>query len=73
MQIQGLLQTLNLTQHLKVFGDEGIDGQILSECDEQTLQHILGISSTNHRAKLLRIITGRKSAVDILKGRTQAQ
>ena len=67
-QIQDLLQTLNLTQY---FHDEGIDGRLLSECDEQILQHELGISSAIHRAKLMNVITGSQSAVDILKGKTQ--
>lgn len=72
MQIQSLLQTLNLTQYLKIFCDEGIDGWLLSECDEQILEHELGISSAIHRAKLMKIIAGRQSAVDIVKGRIQA-
>ena len=73
MQIQGLLQTLNLTPHLKTFCDEGIDGQLLSECDEQILQHELGISKAIHRAKLMKIISGSQSAVSILKGGTQTK
>lgn len=71
MQIQSLVQTLNLTQYLKTFRDEGIDGRLLSECDEQILEHELGISSVIHRAKLMKIIAGRQSAVDIVKGRIQ--
>ena len=72
MQIQSLVQTLNLTQYLKTFRDEGIDGRLLSECDEQILEHELGISSVIHRTKLMKIIAGRQSAVDIVKGRIQA-
>ena len=72
LQIQGLLQTLNLTHYLKTFHDEGIDGRLLSECDEQILEHELGIFSVIHRAKLMKIIAGRQSAVDVLKGTVQA-
>ena len=61
------MQTMNFTQYLKMFRDEEIDGQLLSECDESVLQHELGIPSVIHRAKLMKIITGRQSAVDILK------
>jgi hypothetical protein len=61
---------LNLTPHLKTFYDEGVDGQLLSECDEHILQHDLGISRAIHRAKLMKIISGSQSAVGILKSKT---
>ena len=64
---------MNLTQYLKPFCAEELDGQLLSECDEETLQHELGISSAIHRAKLMKIITGRQSAVDVLYNRIQAK
>ena len=63
---------MNLTKYLKPFRDEEINGQLLSECDEQILQHELGVSSAVHRAKLMKIITGRQSALDIFKGKIQA-
>ena len=63
---------MNLTQYLKPFCDEEINGQLLSKCDEQILQYELGVSSAIHRAKLMKIITGRQSAVDIFKGKIQA-
>ena len=52
---------MNLTEHSKRFFDEEVDGRLLSKCDEQILQHELDISSAIHRAKLMKIITGRES------------
>ena len=63
---------MNLTKYLKPFCDEEINGQLLSECDEQILQHELGVSSAVHRAKLMKIITGSQSVLDIFKGKIQA-
>ena len=69
--MQDLPQTLNLTPYLKIFCDEGIDGQLFSECGEHIL-HELSISRAT-RAQLMKIISGSLSAVDILEGGTQAK
>ena len=59
---------MNLSRYLQIFINEQIDGEILSQCDENVLEHELGISNTIHRARLMKIITGKVSASGILKG-----
>ena len=43
-----------------------LDGEILSELDEQSLENDLGISSKIHRIRLMQIVTGSRSAKDFL-------
>ena len=59
---------MNLCKYLESFSTEQIDGELLSECDEEVLQHDLNVTSAIHRAKLMSIITGKLSTSIILKG-----
>ena len=58
---------MNLSQYVAFFSAEGIDGLLLSEFDENILQHELHITSFIHRAKLMKLIKGSESAMDYLK------
>ena len=58
---------MNLGKYLTQFYSEQIDGQLLSECDEEILQHELNITNVVHRTRLMKIVTGEQSAVDILR------
>ena len=54
-----MLAKLNMSQYMKQFTSEQIDGDLFSECSDQILESELGISSRLHRLKLLRIIEGK--------------
>ena len=58
---------MNLEVYCQVFMKEQIDGEILALCDEQVLQHELDIASIIHRARLMKVISGRCSAIQILE------
>ena len=45
-----------------------VNGEILSECDEEVLSSDLGITSKLHRMRLMKVISGRHSARGILEG-----
>ena len=45
-----------------------VNGEILSECDEEVLCNDLGIASKLHRMRLLKVINGHHSAKSILAG-----
>ena len=61
---------MNLEQYHDTFVRQEIDGQSLaSRSDESVLERDLKVSSKLHRARLLRVIRGQCSAVDILQGR----
>ena len=53
---------MNLGQYKETVARESVDGEILSELDEQSLESDLGISSKLHRVRLMQIITGCRSA-----------
>ena len=57
---------MNLGQYKETVAKECIDGEILSQLDEQSLESDLGISSRVHRIRLMQIITGSRSAEDLL-------
>ena len=57
---------MNLSEYIRSFSSEKIDGMHLSECDDSILQHELKVTTFIHRAKLMKLITGRKSAMDYL-------
>ena len=45
---------------------EQVDGEILAECDEAMLGKDLHITSAIHRTRLMKVITGRHSALSFL-------
>lgn len=56
-----MLERLNLDQYKDTFQAESIDGSLLSELDEDTLQNELGMASKIHRKKLLLVIQGKQT------------
>ena len=63
-----LLNALKLTQYKDIFINEEITGEILAELNEADLQNELGITSKIHRVKLMKVISGRHSALNVLRG-----
>ena len=63
-----MLDALRLSQYRAKFDEEQIGGDILAECDDNTLETELGVSKRIHRLKLLQIIRGDNSARRILHG-----
>ena len=57
---------MNLEQYKETVAREFVDGEILSELDDKSLENDLGISSKIHRLRLMQIITGSHSAKDFL-------
>ena len=53
---------MELSQYKESFVNECIDGEVLSECDENILQSELGIHDKQHLTKFMKLITGRHSA-----------
>ena len=57
-----------MSQYQESFSREFIDGEVLSECDEETLELELGVSDPEHRAKLMAVIRGEHSLRGSLEG-----
>ena len=57
-----MLQVAGLSEHTEIFKEEQVNGEVLMECDEEVLEHDLGIKSKSHRLKFLSIIKGMASA-----------
>lgn len=68
MQVLQLLDRMNLGQYKEVFHYEQIDGDTLAACDEEILLRELSIKNKLHRTRLMKIITGKLSAGNVLKG-----
>lgn len=47
---------------------EHIDGELLAECNDAILENELAVSSKLHRNRLMKLITGKHSALAILEG-----
>lgn len=69
-QIVQLLEHMNLSQYRQVFENEQLDGDTLADCDDSVLLHELKIENKLHRIKLMKIITGKHSAINILEGKS---
>lgn len=54
---------MGLSQHEERFVSKSIDGLILSELDEATLEQELGIGSKIDRVKVMLIISGKLSVL----------
>ena len=54
-----LLKKMGLEQYQETFRSEMVTGEVLAECDEDVLQHELGISTKIHRTKLMKMIRGK--------------
>ena len=60
---------MGLQQYHQVFRDQQINGDLLSECDEDILKSELQVSSRLHRMRLLKLILGQYSIQEIMSGR----
>ena len=54
-----LLDLMSLKLYQDNFKREQVNGEILSECDDEVLTNDLGVSSKLHRIKLMKIISGK--------------
>jgi hypothetical protein len=61
-----LLDAMNLGVYKDAFTKEYITGEILSEIDEEML-HELGVQSSLHKMRLMRIVRGRENVNSILR------
>lgn len=61
-----MLEQLDLSQYKESFEREHICGDVLVECTEDVLQQELGVLSKIHRIRLMKIISGQKSAKIVL-------
>ena len=68
-QLVRLLEAMGLDQYSETFRQQQINGDLLSDCDDELLRNELTISSRLHRMRLLRIISGQYSVMDLMAGR----
>lgn len=64
-QVLTLLDYMNLKQYKDSFSTEVVDGAIFAQLDDTILEHDLGVQSRLHRLKLLRVITGKQSVMQL--------
>lgn len=69
LQLVRLLEAMGLEQYCETFRQQQINGDLLSDCDDDLLRNELTISSRLHRMRLLRIISGQYSVMDLMAGR----
>ena len=50
---------MSLKSYQDIFKREQVNGEILSECDEEVLSSDLGVSSKLHRMRLMKVISGK--------------
>ena len=67
MQVLLILDYLNLKQYKDSFSAEGIDGHIFTQLDDEILEQDLGIHCKLHRLKLLNVISGKTSAMQLAR------
>lgn len=67
LQVIQLLRCMNLEQYKDQFMREQVDGEILAECDEVMLESELSVHSAIHRTRLLKVITGKHSALGFIQ------
>lgn len=67
-RVQELLEALNMAQYKEKFAYEQIDGGLLLELDEESLETEVGMKSALHRKKILRTISGKgQPLLELLK------
>ena len=57
--VQQLLDALNMAQYKEKFAHEQVDGGLLLELDEESLESEIGMKSALHRKKIMRTISGK--------------
>ena len=68
-QVLRLLDAMGLEQYSPTFQQQQINGDILADCDDEILRTELQITSRLHRMRLLRVISGQYSVIDIMSGK----
>lgn len=58
-----LLDFMGFKSYQENFKREQVNGEILSECDEDVLTNDLGVSSKLHRMRIMKVISGKLSTV----------
>ena len=71
-QVQILLKHIGLQKYKDMFQSEDITGDLFVELTDDMLEHNLGVTSRLHRLKLNRLISGKKSAMDVLQRENEA-
>lgn len=64
-----MLEAMGLEQYTEVFREQQINGDILCDCDDELLRTELQIKSRLHRMRLMRVISGQYSVIDIMSGK----
>ena len=59
---------MGMEQYRETFRKQQINGDILTDCDDDILRNELKITSRLHRIRLLRIISGQYSVQKIMSG-----
>lgn len=59
---------MGMEQYHETFIKQQINGDILTDCDDDILKNELKITSRLHRIRLLRIISGQYSVQEIMSG-----
>lgn len=63
------MDCLKLSAYSEAFRKENVTGNLLLDLDDHTLEQDLGVKSRLHRIHILRLITGKSSAKNILEHR----
>ena len=66
-QIGRLLEEMKLTEYVTTFKEEGIDGRMLFELDDEVMRDELGVNKKLHRLKILMIVQGTRSVTRYLQ------
>ncbi len=56
-----------MPQYQEMFLSEGLDGEILCECDDEVLRTELNVTSLIHRKKLMSVINGSQSPISVIE------
>ena len=63
-----MLDAMRLSKYQTAFSEFAVDGDVIVQLDDNTLDTELGVTSRIHRIRLMRIIDGRKSAKEFIDG-----
>ena len=58
-----------MQKYKEKFTLENVNGELLAECDDDTLQNELGVASKLDRIKIMKVVNGKESALGVLGGR----
>lgn len=58
---------MGLKSYHESFIEEQVNGEILSECDEEVLKNDLKVTSKLHRMRLLKVITGETTLLSTVQ------